>query len=64
VVASRSRIIYDAGDGGGSVTGLGGSAEPFLHCEARLRAIDADLDKVWLRIDGLEKEITRLSMEV
>lgn len=33
-------------------------------CEARIRAIDAELDRVWLRIDGLEKEITRLSMEV
>lgn len=34
------------------------------QCEARIRAIDGELDKVWLRIDGLEKEITRLSMEV
>jgi len=34
------------------------------QCEARLRAIDVELDQVWLRIDGLEKEITRLSMQV
>lgn len=32
--------------------------------EARLQAIDGELDRVWVRIDGLEKEITRLSMEV
>ena len=34
------------------------------QCEARIRALDGELDKVWLRIDGLQKEITRMSMEI
>ncbi len=34
------------------------------ECEERIRAIDAELDKVWLRIYALEKDIRRLSMEI